>query len=258
MDFPPAEIDFAAGKLRIETPQGVHVEDLPAAFQDLETSFHTLRLDVGADRMKILLPGSVESKSSWVAPRAVMRNSCWLAERSSIWIRTAGRRWRRGATACVPSAPQRQPRRSTLPSLSPTEGSCSRFRPVTLSRRPLSMTISCRSRLDDAGTQSRLAGTASGGNPRRGTGSLVEGGKAHSRWIREPGRRRAVRDPLREVDASQIPGPMAAVFARIVNLSSVYETLDDRKALPAPKGDRLPPIGRRSSPISVATCSPMA
>jgi hypothetical protein len=42
--------------------------------------------------------------------------------------------------------------------------------------------------------------------------------------------------PLRDVDASQIPGPMAAVFARIVNLSSTYEVLVDREALPDTEG----------------------
>jgi hypothetical protein len=235
--LPPAEIDFAVGKMRIETPQGVHVEDLPPAFQDLETSFHKLRLDVGADRMEILLPDSVEVEVELGGGKGADAERL-LAGRRVVYLDqnrwSAMAAWRHGlrpiglaeATAAERLAGLVADRKIVLPisagHMVETGPLYDDFR-VALASTMLEFSRGWQVRHPVAIRGEELAASLKGEKP------IATGFTSLDADV-------LFATPLREVDASRVPGPMAVVFARIVNLSSVYEVLIDREALPDTEG----------------------
>jgi hypothetical protein len=237
MELPPAEIDFAAGKVRIETPQGVHVEDLPAAFQALKTSLHKLRLDVGTDRMKILLPGSVEVEVELGCAKGADAERL-LAGRKVVYLDqnrwSAMAAWRHGlrpigpaeATAAERLAELVADRKIVLPfsagHMVETGPLYDDFR-VALASTMLEFSRSWQVRNPVAIRGEELAASLKGEKPMATGLTSLDADVLFA-------------TPLRKVNTSQIPGSMAAVFARIVNLSSVYEVLVDREALPDTEG----------------------
>jgi hypothetical protein len=237
MEFPPAEIDFASGKVRIETPHGVHVESLPAAFQDLGTSFRQVRLDIGADRMKILLPDSVEvevelggGEGGDAALLLAGRKVVYLDQ--NRWSAMAA--WRHGLR---PVSPEEAAAAEHLAQLV-ADGKI--VLPISAGHLVETGPLYDDLRVALASTMLEFSRGWQVRNPvtirREELVASLEGKNPVASGFTSLGADVLFTTPLRDVDASQIRGPMAAVFARIVNLSSIYEVLVDREALPGTEG----------------------
>ena len=237
MEFPPAEIDFALGKVRIEMPQGVYVENLPDAFQDLGTGFRKVRLDIGADRMKILLPDSVEVEVE-LGGADGDNSARLLAGRKVVYLDQ--NRW--SAMAAW---------RHRLRPVRPEEASAAEHLAQLVADRKVVLPISAGHvvetgplyddlRVALASTMLEFSRGWQVRNPVTIRGeelaASLEGKDPVASGFTSLGADVLFTTPLRDVDASQIRGPMAAVFARIVNLSGIYEVLVDREAVPDAEG----------------------
>lgn len=236
MQFPRIEVDFAQSTIEFDGPDGERVrERLPPSLLPVQTLFQSLMIDVENDLMVVTLPeGSqavVELGVSGLADPVAGRRVVYLDQNQ--WSAMAA--WRHGhraissteADAAARLADLVERRQIVLPL---SAGHLAETVPLYDERRvALAATVLEFSR----GWQFRHP-TAVG---REELDRALKGKSPTATNVASLGADVLFTQSLQHIDGSDLPGVMAAAFPRLVNASSIYETLIHPQAMPNPEGE---------------------